>query len=300
MFDVLIHEAMWEAAIRLATPIALAALAALICARAGILYIGVEGIVLVSAFFSIAGTVWSGSIWVGVLLAITAGSVASVLLGFLSMDLAMGDVVAGIVYHFGAIGFTGFLTVQWFPEGLSTGLHHFGALWGDPGLLQPVLHQNPLVYIAVIATAGIAFFLRTAPGLRLRACGEAPGSAHRLGISVRRLRYRVYAAAGVLAGLSGAFLGLAVVGTFSTDAVAGRGYVALACVLLGAQKPLWVLLAAFFFGTVDAYHFQADLGSLSDWFEILPFVLTIIAATWVSRKVSAYETEESEEAAATT
>lgn len=283
MFDVFLQESMWEAAVRLTTPIALAALAALICARAGVLYVGVEGVVLFAAFFSIAGTLWTDSPVLGLVLGMVAGSVSSLLLGVLSMQLRMGDVIAGVVYLFGAIGVTGFLWSQWFPDIPSIGVNRLPSLWGDPGVLSPFFHQGPLVYIAVLATIGIAFFLKTAPGLRVRACGEAPGSAGALGVQVRRYRYAVYAAAGVLAGLSGAFLGLIFAGTFDTDIVSGRGYVGLACVLLGAMRPGWILAAAFFFGTADAYSFQADVGGLRDWFQMLPFVLTIIAVAWFGR-----------------
>jgi ABC-type uncharacterized transport system permease subunit len=298
MLDVLLDASMWEAAVRLAAPVALAALAALVCSRAGILYVGVEGVVLVSAFFSVAGTVWTGSVWAGLLFAVAAGCASSLLLGFLSMHLRMGDVIAGVVYHFGAIGVTGFLLVQWFDDSPAIGSDRIAPLWGDPGFLSPLLYQDPLVYLALVATVALWWFLRTAPGLRLRACGEAPASARTLGVPVRRLRYGAYAVAGVLAGCSGAFLGLVFAGTFDTDVVDGRGYVGLACVLLGAMRPAWVLVAAFFFGTVDAYRYQADLGDLRDWFQMLPFVVTILAVAWVGHKTIVQAAEEDEVAGA--
>jgi simple sugar transport system permease protein len=298
MVDVLFDASMWEAAVRLATPVALAALAALLCYRAGILLVGVEGVVLIGAFFSVAATIWAGSPWVGALAGMAAGCASSLLLGFMSMHLRMGDVIAGVVYHFGSIGVTGFLVVQWFDDSPAIGSDRISPLWGDPGFLGPILHQDPLVYIALIATVALWWMLRTAPGLRLRACGEAPASARTLGVSVRRLRYGVYAVAGVLAGLAGVFLGLVFAGTFDTDVVDGRGYVGLACVLLGAMVPVRVLAAAFFFGIVDAYRYQAPLGDLRDWFQMLPFVLTIIAVAWVGHKNVVQATEEDEVAAA--
>lgn len=285
MLDVFLEDSMWDAAVRLATPIAFAALACLICARAGILYVGVEGVALISAFFSIAGTLWTDSPALGLGIGLAAGVLSSLLLGVLSMHLGMGDVIAGVVYLFGAIGITGFLWSEWFPDIPSIGTNRVPALWGDPEFLSPALHQSPLVYLAVLATIGIALYLKTAPGLRTRACGEAPPAARALGVNVRRARYRIYAVAGLLAGFSGSFLGLIFAGTFDADIVGGRGYVGLACVLLGALNPKWVLAAAFFFGTVDAYSFQADVSAdIRDWLQILPFVLTIIAVAWFGQR----------------
>jgi simple sugar transport system permease protein len=286
VLDILLSEAFWEAALRVGTPVALAALAALVCSRAGILYVGIEGVVLIAAFFSIAGTIWTDSAAVGLLLGIAVGSASSVILGFLSMRLTMGDVIAGVVYHFGSIGVTGFLWVKWFPEAPTVGTERIAPISHDGGALGLFLHQTPIVYAALALTFAIAYFLRTSSGLRLRACGEAPAAAAGMGIDVVRIRYLPYAAAGALAGLSGAFIGLVFSGTFDTGMVSGRGYVALACFSLAAARPGWTILAALLFGAVDAYRFQADLGDARDWFQILPFVLTIVVVAWVGRRRS--------------
>jgi general nucleoside transport system permease protein len=211
------------------------------------------------------------------------------MVGALSMTLAMGDVVAGIVTYFGALGLTGFLVARWFPGGATIGSRRLTPLWGSTGQLDFVLRQTPLVYLTVALTIALVVFLRTSLGLRVRACGESLVAARSLGIAVRTLRFGVYAVAGAIAGLAGAFVGLVTTSTFDPGIVGGRGFVAIACVILGAWRPGWVVSAAFFFGAADAYRFQADVGELREWLLMLPFALTILAVAWAGEKAGPAE-----------
>lgn len=271
----------WSAVIRITGPLLLAAIAAVICSRAGILYIAIEGVMLTAAFFAIAGTAWTGSVWIGIGCALVAGMAASLIFGVLSMTLRMGDVVGGLVVHVGAIGVTAFLARQWFPNGATTGAVRLSAPWPEVG--GPVgavfLHQEPLVYLAIAAAIGAHLFLRSHWGLVVRASGESIRVSRALSIDLVRLRFTVLAVAGPLAGLAGAMLALVTVGTFDTDLVSGRGFIALACVMLGAWSPLGVAVAALVFGAADAFQFRLTgaLSGLSDWIGVLPYVLTLVA-----------------------
>jgi simple sugar transport system permease protein len=120
-------------------------------------------------------------------------------------------------------------------------------------------------------------FLRTTWGLRVRASGESLTTARSYGIPLVRLRFSVLAVAGVLTGLGGSLLGLAVVGTFTSNTVNGRGFVALACVMLGAWRPVATLAAAAIFAGAYAYGFQVENATLGEWVQLLPYVLTLVA-----------------------
>jgi simple sugar transport system permease protein len=282
--DFLWSVAYWEAVVRIAVPLSLVALGAVISSRAGVLHVGLEGVMLIGAFFAVAGTLWTGSIWAGTAVGAAAGAGASVVFGILSMKLRMGDVIAGLVMHIGALGLTGFILRRWFPTGAFLGGNRLEPLWGRPTgtAADIVLYQHPLVYGSVIAAIGLHLFLRTRIGLRVRASGESVGVASAIGIDVIRLRLAVLTASGALMGLGGAVLGLAVLGAFSVNMVNGRGFIALACVMLGAWRPFGVVLAALFFGAADAFQFHAGVDVIGSWAQLAPYaaVLLALALLW--------------------
>jgi general nucleoside transport system permease protein len=274
----------WNAVVRVSTPLALAALACVVCSRAGILYVGVEGVALLSAFFSLACTAWTDSIWIGVLGGVAAGIGASLLLGLFAMLMDMGDVIGGLVLSFGAVGLTAFLNERWFPTGAATGAKSLEPLWGGFGgpLVELFLHQQPLVYVALALGLGFQFFLRTRWGLMLRSSGESTRVARSFGVPLVGLRFATLAVAGALTGLAGAVIALAIVGSFDPNMVGGRGFIALACVMLGAWRPLGAILAAAFFGAAYALQFRAGVGQLGGWVQLTPYLLTlaVLAAFW--------------------
>jgi ABC-type uncharacterized transport system permease subunit len=290
MLDVLTDGSYWEAVVRISGPLVLAALAAVLCSRAGILYVGVEGVMLIAAFFAIAGVNWTGSITWGCMWGIGAGVAASLLLGALTMGLRMGDIVGGLVLHVGAIGLTGFLVSEWFPAGATIGAQRLDAPWTTPSWAELVFGQNVLIYLAVVLVIAMELFLRSPTGLRLRVSGESLPAARSLGVPLVRLRFTVHAVAGAIAGAAGVVLGLAIFGTFSTTIVNGRGFIALACVMLGAWRPRAVVVAALVFGAADAYAFQSDVAA-KDWVQMLPYVLVLLALglAWGQRRGPAEE-----------
>jgi simple sugar transport system permease protein len=257
------------------------------------LLVGVEGVMLTAGFFSIAGVAWTGSVWVGVAIGAGIGLVANLVLGVLTMRLRMGDIVGGLVMHVGAIGVTGFLLSEWFPTGLTTGGRLLEPLWGEfgPGGVQVVFHQQPLVYAMLVIALGIELFLVTRWGLRVRASGESMRAATSFGVDLERLRFTVLAGSGLIIGLAGAVVGIGIVGTFDTQIVAGRGFIALACVILGAWRAFGALGAALVFGAAYALQFRVGLESLGGWLQLLPYVLVLIAiaAFWGRRQGPAEE-----------
>lgn len=267
----------WDSAIRVTGPIALAAVAAALSSRAGILFIGIEGVMLVAAFFSIAGTIWTDSVWLGVLVAAGSGIAASLVFGFLSITLRMGDVVAGLVVDVGALGLTGFFKDQWFPNGATIGAHALEPLWGSfaGGVGQVLFHQQPLVYVAILAAILLQLFLRTRWGLIVRSSGESTRVARSFGIDLVRLRFLVLAVAGVIVALGGATIGVAIVGTFDVNVVSGRGFIGLACVMLGGWRPVGAVLAALLFGV--AYALQFRVTAIGGWAQLFPYILTLVA-----------------------
>ena len=274
----------WDAVIRVTAPIALAALGLVLASRAGILMVGVEGVMLMSGFFSIAAVVWIDSIWLAVLVGAGVGTASALVLGVLTITLRMGDIVGGLVMHIGAIGLTGFLLIQWFPTGLTTGGRLLHAPWpqfGGEGV-QVLLHQQPFVYFMLVLAFILELFLVTKWGLKVRASGESMRSALSFGIDLIGLRFAVLAAAGAILGIAGSVVGVGIVGTFDTTIVGGRGFIALAVVMLGGWRPLGALAASLVFGVAFALQFRVGLESLGGWMQLLPYliVLLAIASLW--------------------
>lgn len=285
LFDTLTSTAYWDSTLRLATPIVLAALGTLVASRAGVLFVAVEGSMLVATFVSIATAVSTGSILAGALAGAGAGIAVGVFAAWLSMDLRTGDVVAGLVVAVGGLGLTGFLLERLYPNGAYLATGRLEPLWhapGDKGFWL-LANQQPLVYLSAILVVLISLGLRTGRGLRFRACGESMDVAAGLGVSVRATRYAASAIGGGLAGLGGASLGLAVLGSFDGDPVAGRGFIALACVLLGRWKPAYVAAAALLFAMTDAFRYQATMPGSDTWGAILPYLATLVALALLNR-----------------
>ncbi|HEY0279042.1 MAG TPA: ABC transporter permease [Solirubrobacterales bacterium] len=293
MLHPFITTSFWNSVILGAGPIAFAALGSLLCSRGGILFIGVEGTLLTSCFFSIAGVAWTGSPFVGVVFGLLAGSLAALVFGYLSMNLRMGDIVAGLVVQIAALGVCGFLLDELFPSGLTVGDHQLTAPWGRTGskVVDVLLHQAPLIYLVPIVAVAIAMLLRSRWGLKVRASGESLQVAYSLGLPVARIRYLLLAAGGAIVGLGGAMLGLAVVGTFATEVTGGRGFIALACVVLAGWRPGWTVLFAVIFSAAYSYGLQVNSAQLGEWIQLLPYALTLVvmALFWGRRPGPAEE-----------
>ena len=300
------------ATLRVATPLILAALAGLFAERSGVVDVGLEGKMLAGAFAAAATAAVTGSVWYGLGVAILASTALALLHAFACVTLRGSQVVSGMAINVLAAGLTATLALAWFRQGGQTPAlpaeARFPAL-PLPGaefvadipvlgrLLVSVVggHTAP-VYLAFALVPVAAFVLwRTRFGLRLRACGENPAAVDSAGISVARLRYAGVLIAGVLCGIAGAAISTAQGAAFSTDMTAGRGFIALAALILANWKPWPVLATCLLFGLLDAVAIRLQgvpVPGLGVPFPVqavqaLPYILTVILlAGFVGRAVA--------------
>ncbi|GGE09518.1 ABC transporter permease [Aureimonas endophytica] len=289
-----------DSAIRLSTPLLLAALAGLFSERAGVFDIGLEGKMLVAAFFAAVGAAASGSAILGLLAGIAAALVFALVHGLASITYRGNQIVSGVALNFVASGLTVLLGQNWYGEGGRTpnlaGAARFGdvALPGAEALRSvPVLGplyagivsgQNILVYAAFLAVPVTWWVLfRTRFGLRLRAVGENPAAVDTAGISVTWLRYRAVLICGLLTGIAGAYLSIAQSAGFNREMTAGQGYIALAALIFANWRPVPVLFACLLFGFLNAASIRIQgvplplVGQVPvQAVQALPYILTVI------------------------
>ncbi|HKN00039.1 MAG TPA: ABC transporter permease [Candidatus Binataceae bacterium] len=279
-------EAFLNSTISMATPILLAAIGELIVEESGIINIGIEGAMLSGAFFALSAAYFSGSTALGLAAGIAAGLAVNAILALLIVNLAVNQVVAGTALDIFAVGITGVFYRRLFgitgKAFIVTTIPKlsFGPLTHIP-IVGPVLFRHdPLVYFAFALVPTVGFVLwRTRYGLGLRAAGERPEAADALGLDVYRLRWQALLAAGILTGLAGAYLTLVYAGTFVENISAGRGYVALAVVILGRWRPWGLAAASVLFGAAMALQFGLQaLGTAIPYqlFLALPYALTLV------------------------
>lgn len=269
------------------TPILLAALAGTLSERVGLFNIALEGQMLVGAFAAVAGSHFGGSLQAGVLAAIAAGAAFSGLLAVGSALLRGNDIVIGISLNLLAAGLTSFLLRTLF--GVS-GTFTDSAMVGLPRLAIPGLenlpllgtalgHQNALVYASwFLVWLTHSFLDRTPWGLRLRGIGEQPAAAVALGVSATRYRFIVTLVGGALCGLAGLQLSLGSLTLFSENMTAGRGWIAVAAVMLGRARPLAVAAACVLFGLSDALGLRLQGQGLPNQItDSAPYLVTLAA-----------------------
>ena len=281
------NAAFFDQAVLGITPILLAALAGTLSERVGLFNIALEGKMLVGAFAAVAGSYLMGSTAAGVAAAIIASMVFSGLLAFGATVLRGNAIVIGISLNLLASGLTSFLLRA--VLGVS-GTFSDSSMQSLPRLHIPILadlpvvgralgEQNPLVYISWILVALVAVFLaRTTWGLRIRGIGEQPDAAVTLGANATRYRIIVTLVAGALCGLAGLQLSLGSVTLFSENMTAGRGWIAVAAVMLGRARPLPVAAACVLFGMSDALGLKLQGEGLPNQItDAAPYVVTLIA-----------------------
>ena len=239
------------ATLRVATPLMLCAMGGLFSEKSGIIDVGLEGKMLIAAFFAAAAASLTGSAWAGVVAAIVAAEVLALLHGFACITHRGNQVVSGIALNILAAGLTVVLGTAWFARGGQT-----PALDDDERLMPiffPVAGDNALVYVALLSVPFTWWLIaRTRFGLRLRAVGEMPLAVDAAGVSVAWLRYRAVLLCGLFAGLAGAYLSIAQNAGFSRDMTAGQGFIALAAIIVGKWRPFPAFGACLVFGLLDA------------------------------------------------
>lgn len=286
--DEVMVVALLVATLRAAAPLILAGLGELVCERAGVLNLGVEGMMLVGAVVGFAATITTGSVALGLLAAMLAGAAMAGVFAVLTLGLAANQVASGLALTIFGVGFSALFGAPYQSHpipGLATVL--FPDLSRAAPLVQQVLLIDPLVWLALAAPFAVARFLdRSRPGLILRAVGESHEVAHALGYKVLRIRTLATLFGGAMAGLGGAYLSLAYTPMWTENMVAGRGWIALALVVFSTWKPVMLALGAFLFGFVTIAGFQAEAWGIPlapNLLATLPYLATILVLVLISR-----------------
>ncbi len=274
-----------------ATPLTFGAIGGMVSERSGVVNVGLEGMMLMGAFWGVYGADKTGSWEGGIVFALVAGGSFGLLHAFWSIHLRADQIVSGIAINFLALGVTGYFFEQLYngqniPSGVATvpniklpvvsGWSYIGPAIGDLNLLVWVgILLVPISYVVLF---------KTAIGLRIRACGEHPRAADTVGIDVYAIRYAAVIASGMLAALGGAYLSIGFGGgSFTEDMTEGRGFIALAAMIFGNWRPFgaWGAALLFGFSTAIAYRLQTYSASAGVLFQALPYVLTLIAVAGV-------------------
>ncbi len=294
-FDI-VNVGLFAATLRMASPLIFASLGGIFSERAGIINIALEGMMLTGAFSGVFVTYVTGNPWIGVFAAILAGGFLGLIHGILTIKFAGDQIVSGTGINIFALGFTAYMSqIVWGSRGASQSVQGLGTvsipILADIPLVGDVVgKQTPLVYIALITViASYLILFRTPSGLRLRAVGEHPGAAETTGINVYRTKYLCVIASGMLAGLGGVFLSLGHLSLFVNGMTGGRGFIALAAMILGGWSPFGALGASLFFGFADALQIRLQsVGALPSQIVLtLPYILTIIVLAVFARRRSA-------------
>ena len=260
-----------EGTLTTSTPLLFAALGETVVQKAGIVNVGLEGMMLIGAFVAADTAIATHSALSGVLAAAAVGIfVALVFAGFV-VRLAADQVVVGVVVNLLALGLTG--TLYRYRS------HLPGAEFSTPGLPTLVFNQSLLTVAALLAVPAVWWVLnRTRKGLEIRACGEQPRAAEAAGIGIERTRTSALLFGGIMAGVAGAFLSVGDVHSFGEGMTDGRGFIALAIVTSGRWNPWGCLVAALVFGFVATFQFQLQAMGYNlpyQLFLALPYVVTL-------------------------
>ncbi len=262
----------------LATPLLLAALGEAVSERAGVVNIGIEGVMLVAAFTGVAVCATTADVrfgpWLGLGAAVLGGLVITAAFALLSVNLGCDALLVGTALNIFALGATAVARRELVGDSNAAFVVPTLPLWSVP------------ILALVLIVAAWYWLFRTSHGLALRAAGEHPAAAASVGLSVAWLRWSALLFSGLTCGLAGGYLALGLSNTFVEGMTAGRGFIALAIVIVGRRHPVGVSLAALGFGTASAFQFRLQALGLDtipyQFFLALPYLLTLVAAVWFS------------------
>lgn len=273
--------------VRTAVPILLCALGLVFSAKAGVVNIGAEGMMLIGALMGVVGSYYFGNVWLGALLAMFGALLVSLLFAFFTITVKADQTVVGAAINMLGLGLTSTLDRVIF--GLSTAPPQIEAFGPAP---IPLLSQIPVigpalfsqsipVYLAFLCVP-LAWWVmyKTNLGLDIRAVGEHPRACETVGITVRRIRYGTVLFSGLMAGFAGTFVSLGSLSFFTENMVSGRGFMAVAAVVFGNYSPIGVLVASLVFGAGEAAMYRLQAAGTEIPFQFLlmvPYVLTIFA-----------------------
>ena len=291
--QVFVWSALLAATLRAATPLTFAALGGICSERAGVVNIGLEGMLLMGAFFGFLGADKLGSWWWGALCGILAGAGLAAVHAFVSIHLRADQIVSGTAVNFLAAGITGYFFIEVYTDQGTPGDVDFTPEITIPGLPDvgfvgdAIGKMNVLIWVALALVVIVNFVLfRTSIGLRWRSVGEHPKAADTVGISVYGVRYMAVILSGALAGLGGVYLSNGITHSFNENMSSGRGFIALAAVIIGRWRPFGAFMACLLFGFTEAVAIRLPgaYGADEAWttlFRALPYVVTLIVVAGV-------------------
>ena len=285
---------MW---IRVATPIIFASLGAVICTKAGVVNLGLEGIMLISALAGVLGSAFGGNLVWGVVAGLLAAVAVSAVFAYFHLVLKANNVLCGTAVNTMATGLTVFvLQLATGEKGNSSSLKSFSFPNVDIPVIKdiPVIGtilsgHNALTYFALIMVAAIWFFLyKTPTGLRMRAVGENPDAASSVGQNVVKIQFLAIVLCGIMTGLGGMYLSMGYLNMFVRDMTAGRGFISLAACSMGQATPVGALLSSMIFAFFDGLsNILQVLKIPSEFIQMLPYLATIAGLTVYSIQKSA-------------
>jgi len=279
-------EGVLSATVRMAAPLLLVSLGGLFTARAGIINLALEGIMLMGAFTAFAGAYLSGSLAVGLVSAMLGGTLTAMILGFLAINARANQTVAGVGINIAALGLTSYLFKVYFTgQGLLKGPTFnqiaIPVLSEIPVVGPALFDQNLLTYLAFIMVPVVWYVLYKTPiGLTIRATGEHPKAVDTLGGNVTLIRYSCIIIMGCLVGIGGACLTIGQSGVFAENITAGKGYISLAIIIFGGFTPFGILGAAILFGFSEGLQLRLQTAGSPiphQFLTMLPYILTLIA-----------------------
>ena len=282
------------AALRIATPLLFAALGGILSERAGVFGVGLEGMMLAGAFAGVIATHVSGSAGLGLLASAFGGAALAAVVAVAAVRYCADQMVTGLAVNILALGLTSFLLRGLFGRGAAPTIRVTPLAplpipgLGDVPLLGPLLFRQPVLTYVGLALVAVTFVLlhRTRAGLTLRAVGENPTAVFAGGADPLRVRTLAVIAGGALAGVGGAVLSLQQVGTFTDGMTNGRGYLALAAIIVGRWSPAGALVACLLFGATDALQLRVQglrLPVSSYVIQMLPYVVSLAVLAGLGR-----------------
>jgi len=283
--------------LRMATPILAASLGEIFAERSGVLNLGLEGVMLESAFMSFWVTYLTDNLWIGVLTGMAVGGLMSLIHAYLAVSLHADQVVSGIAIWLVGTGLSSFqyraaFGIVFVPPAIAGFKPLSIPVLSEIPFLGPILFQHDiLVYLVILLVPLAAFVLyRTTLGMKIRAVGENPAAADTSGINIYRIRYLCVILGGMLAGLGGAYLTLSYTHLFADYVTAGRGWIAIALVIFARWDPYRALLGSILFGGADAIQLRLQVlgvGIPYEFFVMLPYIVTMIALLLVYKRAGA-------------
>ena len=288
----MIFEAILLTIITASTPLVIASLGELVTERAGVLNLGVEGMMIMGAVGAFAMAQVTGSPYIGVIAGVVSGAVFSLLFGFLTLTLVANQVATGLALTILGLGASGMLGESFVGiPGIKLPAISIPLLSEIPFIGPIFFKQDIVFYLSIALVIGINWFLfKTRAGLKMRAIGDSHGSAHALGINVIRTRYLAVMFGGACAGLAGAQLSLIYTPQWVENMSAGRGWIALALVVFASWRPWRVLIGGYLFGAVGIAQLHAQIigqefgiAIPAQFLSMLPYVATVVVLVLISQ-----------------